>query len=169
VDLELGYYYRKVIKNEEINYGIFVDYLVEKYVDFLKLTNLDKSSMVVKGLNLTVLKYGDFATSYIQRIITENIENKNEVLQAKKKLNTVMESYSARNNATLNFNIKLQQVCLNEGWKYFDVNEYLSDFTVGKGILDRFIPSGFDHHLCDSVEVRKMHLSELNKIQREMK
>ncbi len=163
VDLELGYYYKKIIKREEVELGRFADYLVEVYAEFIKSLRLPADLICIKGLNLTVLKYQPFALAYVKRIILENIDNESEIANADKFLKANMESFSERNAATLEFNKKLRLKCKEEGWKYFDINEYLSDFTPGKGIADRYIPSGFDHHLVDSIEIRKMHLSEMVK------
>lgn len=161
VDLELGFYYKKVVKGEDINLSGFVVYLIGKYKDFLG--RYDNGNLVVKGLNLTVLKHEGFALEYVKRIITENVDDKDDVLKANLALKEVFDSFSARNSATIMFNNQLKDLACERGWRYFDVNDELSSYSPGKGINDEFIPAGFDHHLVDSVYMRKLHLSALRK------
>lgn len=161
VDLELGFYYKKIVKNDPLSLDEFVLNLLSVYEEFVLDLGLKKENIALKGLNLTVLKYPEFACAYIRRIILENVNDPEEVKILSSKLKETLESFSARNNATLLFNNGLKNICKKNGWKYFDLNDYLSDFTPGKGILDRFIPASFDHHIIDSLEVRKLHLSKL--------
>lgn len=162
VDLELGYYYRRVIKGEDIAYPDFIFYLTNQYEDFIK--SFDDIKVVVKGLNLTVLKDPDFAVKYVSRIISENIDDKDEANEAKSKLIDIYDGFSVRNKATLDFNSEMKNICARNNWKYFDINYELSSYKPGKGIDDIYVPSGDDHHLCDSIQTRILHLSYLKKL-----
>lgn len=162
VDLELGYYYKKVIKEELINYDEFITNLIEEYCLFL--SKYDNGKLIVKGLNLTVLKNEDFAVKYVSRIITENTSEKAKVQYYTEKLKSELAPFRIRNKAHLDFNVKLKAKAKENGWQYFDINEELSNYTAGKGVLDQFIPAGDDHHLVDSIFVRILHLSKLKGI-----
>lgn len=162
VDLELGYYYRRVVKGEDITYSEFISYLTSQYEDFIK--SFDNIKVIVKGLNLTVLKDRDFAVKYVSRIISENIDDKNEASMARNKLLESYDSFSVRNKATLDFNTEIKRICSENEWKYFDINYELSCYKPGKGIDDIYVPSGDDHHLCDTVQTRLLHLSCLKRI-----
>lgn len=164
VDMELGYYYKKIVKSETITLHDFADSLLDIYEDYIKSVIVRNNCIAVKGLNLTVLKYQPFAIQYTQRIISENITDKDEARKLGIKLQEQMESFSERNGATVYFNKQLRALCKKNGWLYFDVNDFLSGFALGKGILDTYIPSVFDHHLIDSLEVRQAHLNELRKL-----
>lgn len=74
------------------------------------------------------------------------------------------ESFQERNLISLKFNQTLKQLTKENNWDYFDINQYLSGYSLSKGIMDRFIPPTFDHHITDSVETRKAHLAELSNI-----
>lgn len=161
VDMELGYYFKKIVKKELWDLKKFADYLLKKYVEFIKGLDVHPSFVCVKGLNLTVLKYQDFALSYTKRIILENVSDEAEVREMNLVMKKEMESFSERNSATLYFNASLKKVSKENGWEYFDVNDFISGFNPGKGVLDSYIPASFDHHLTDTIEVRKLHLKKL--------
>ena len=164
VDMELGYYYKKIVKNEDIDLYDFADELLSVYKGYIESVALKDNPIALKGLNLTVLKHQPFAIHYTRRIISENITDKDELQRLSMQLKEKMEPFSKRNGATIYFNKNLRDLCLEHGWLYFDINDFLSGFTLGRGILDTFVPSGFDHHLVDSLEVRQAHLNELRKL-----
>lgn len=159
VDMELGFYYKKVVKRESVSLKEFALELATQYEKFLGA--LSSKSIVVKGLNLTVLKSPAFAHAYIRRIVLENIKCDDAIKEHDIFLKESLESFSERNNATLLFNKKMQEICTVNNWKYFDINDHLSEYSPGKGVSDKFIPGGFDHHVVDSIEMRKVHLSKL--------
>lgn len=161
VDIELGYYYRKVVKSEKISPSEFVNMLTDQYKRFINKLDIPPENIVIKGLNLTVLKHQGFSYDYIKRIILENLDNKIEIVNMEKKLLNELDPFPVRNNTTILFNRSMEKISRDSGWKYFDINNQLSDFNPGKGITDRYIPSSFDHHVIDSIETRKLHLSKL--------
>lgn len=163
VDIELGYYFRKVVKNEAITDNEFIDMLCDSYSKFINDLNHD-GTIVIKGINLTVLKYDNFAFSYIKRIITENEDDKRVIRDCEVKLRQEIKNFSFRNRFNIKFNDRLRKLCKENGWSYFDINSYLSGFNMGKGVLDNYIPCGFDHHLIDSIEMRKLHLTSIKDI-----
>jgi hypothetical protein len=160
VDLELGYYYRKIIKKDiNLDYESFNNELVEVYESFLK--TIDSKNLIVKGVNSTVLKYQPFAVNYVSKIITENISTEEDRSLYFKTLKDTMPSFIKRNDAGISLNEKFKNMAKRNGWLYMDVNDFLTNFSLGKGVDDKFIPSGFDHHIVDSLEVRKAHFYKL--------
>lgn len=162
VDIELGYYFRKVVKGEDVTFDKFIAQLLDSYKIFLK--KYDNGRLIIKGINLTVLKNEQFALRYVSRIITENIDNEVLVNECMQKLRKNFDSFGVRNKAILDFNMGLKKIALSEGWKYFDVNDEISNFTPGKGVVDNYIPFGNDHHLVDSIHTRLLHISKLKNI-----
>lgn len=161
VDVELGYYYKNVVKKEEVDFFDFKSELVDQYVGFIHELNLDKDKVVIKGINLPVLKHQSFAINYTSKIISENIDDDNLKNEMKEKLKFFMPSYAKRSNLTNTFNDDLKKNCLINGWKYFDINNELSSFEPNSGVDDVFIPTGVDHHVADTIYIRKVHIIKL--------
>lgn len=161
VDIELGYYYRKVIKKENISMNEFIDLLIESYTNFLM--PIKDKKITIKGINLTVLKDRNFAIKYVSRIITENADSETEIKNHYEELNAKYDNFIERNRFTLNFNEKLKIACKEHNWSYFDINHEISNYTPGKGVDDSYVPSGDDHHLIDSIKTRLLHLSYIKK------
>lgn len=163
VDIELGYYYRKIVKGENIDAESFVETLANYYDDFLKTLDLPSRQIVIKGINLTVLKESSFAIEYIKRIITENINGQKEREFYKRILQENLEPFEFRNKIGIEFNAKLEGIAEKNGYSYFDMNDYLCD-NIGVGVKGDFCPAFFDHHVVDSLEMRVAHLAKLVKI-----
>ena len=60
VDLELGYYYRRVVKGEDITRPGYVAWLIEIYRTFLSELDLSGKQVALKGVNLSVLSSTGF-------------------------------------------------------------------------------------------------------------
>lgn len=164
VDLELGYYYRLILKDEQWDLAGFADFLLEHYVEFLSSLPLPSQNIVVKGINLSVLTTKNFALRYVHRVITENLDDKNDVRAARARLEAMLDTYADRCAAVVYFNNRLREIAQRHGWGYFDINDILSDGMPINGVADRFIQAIFDHHVVDSIEMRRIHLSELYKV-----
>ncbi len=152
VDIELGFYFRKIVKNEDITFDDFIPHLLDNYKSFLD--NHNNGKLILKGINLTVLKNEQFAINYVSRIITENIDDEKLRREYIIKLKSSFDSFKLRNKAMIDFNRGLKVLSKSSGWKYFDINDEISNFTPGKGVIDSYIPSGNDHHLVDSIHTR---------------
>lgn len=164
VDIELGYYYSLVYKNSELDFLEFSKGLISTYLVFLQELSNKCHSVYVKGCNLTVLYDRDFSLRYVGRIITENTKNKNEAENKMKLLKTLYPSFEERNKHTLSFNKNLCDALKNlRNITYFDFNKSFSAHE-GSKLDPQFQPSGFDHHIADTLYTRHIHYDFLSTI-----
>jgi hypothetical protein len=160
VDLELGYFYKKYVKNENVDFERFVVMQVETYMEFVTEL-LNTVPCVVKGLNLPALCFDSSkAISYTKKIITENIREPEVSSKVLSEMKGNFPSDYERTQMLLYYNCILKSNCEQKGIPYFDINDNL--INNDNGLLDlKFIPAGKDHHIVDSLQVRDMHISKL--------
>ncbi|QXQ08975.1 hypothetical protein [Paeniglutamicibacter sp. Y32M11] len=170
VDVELGVPFRQYVLGDEESVEDRLKFFISTYVDYLDGLDIDSNKIIVKGVNLPVLCY-DRAKSvkYIMRILTERFAD-TEVDKERRAsvLKNLTETYTSdvmRTDLALHYNSMLASACAERGFGYFDINEQLMDEKLGM-IDPRFIPSKFDHHIVDSLEVRSMHWNWLIKTAR---
>lgn len=167
VDIELGIYYKSFVKNESVEN--FISETLDVYFKYLKSLNMSFPDihLIIKGINPTVLQFEKFAVSYISRIITENIKDKAVIERYQSILEENLPFFHERHALSLRFNTLLQQRALDKGITYFDLWGEFTDRETGV-IAERFIPCGFDHHVSDTVETRRIYqqglFNCLNKI-----
>ena len=161
VDLELGYYYRRVIKGEDISGDEFLDTLVGIYREFVESFNFPAERLALKGVNLTVLAEPEFSYEYIKRIVFEAKPENPEEKAAKLKAEILDET--RQNDLHMSFNQAIKSMIEERGGHYFDINDAIAERDNDGGLvrplrLDRrFMPSENDHHICDSLYIRKLH------------
>jgi len=171
VDIELGFYYKRIIKREEINIIHHMDEIIEKYILFVR--SLNSKNIVIKGINIPSTCHSEKQwQNFIMRIISPNTlssldngnVNANIVREEIKKLSF---DDRMRTNISFKFNEKLKWHCNNASINYYDINEYLVDETSGL-IKDSFLTPAFDNHIADSIESRLLYwngaLKEIEKI-----
>lgn len=164
VDLELGLYYRIFIKNEVVDITNFINDLISRYMSAIKNTieeqQISPDRIVLKGINLSALTLDrSKAIRYTKRIITENISDIEEIKILHQKMVNSFPSGLERNFNHKLFNRLLKEAAQKLGYKYFDVNE---EITNKNGLIDyRYIPVKQDHHLVDSVYIRSLHIDKL--------
>lgn len=162
VDVELGLFYRKFIKNENISFNMHCQNIIRIYIEFIQSLPFEKNDILVKGINLPVLCYSKSKwLDYINRIITENIVDPSEVNLISKKMEDFYLCDHSRTNMALLFNETLKSELSKINVEYGDINEELLDESTGL-ISTNFIPCRMDHHLIDSVGVRNYHWNLLN-------
>ncbi|MBU2877766.1 hypothetical protein [Aliiglaciecola lipolytica] len=165
VDIELGYFYRKVIKEEQIEYKSFIDGLVANYAEKCNefVSSFNPKGLSIKGVNLSTLTESrSKAVHYTSRIIAENVNDDEQKKHFNKQLREFFPSNIERNSAHLYFNKSLKEMCLANGFNYFDIVEETSDLN-SLSVSKQFIPCSDDHHLLDSLYVRECHLINLVK------
>lgn len=168
VDLELGYYYRLVIKQDSLTRDDYVAWLLGIYRAFLHELPLDDCSLGLKGVNLTALSPKGYAARYVSRIITENGSMGQG--EAEKLLLPIILSEDEQNEMSLAFNRGLAIIAAEMGARYFDLNDRISNgnitgiSAVPARLHDMHRVAGLDHHLADTVEVRKMHFEAAGKV-----
>lgn len=161
VDLELGYYYRLAVKGESVTPESYVDWLLAVYTAFVEDLPATRCRIALKGVNLTALAPRSFAERYISRIVTEG---KNlEPSEGDALVRPFVLSEDAQNAMHLNFNAGVRAFAERSGRGYFDL---VADTGNGGGswllgrplrLDDQFRTAGFDHHLANTVSVRRMH------------
>lgn len=167
VDIELGYYYKIVIKGEKLDPYEYFNTLAEKYVtyiyDFCEKNKIPHNKIIIKGINISVLTESrQKAVSYTQRIIAENINNKEDFTRYKKILFAKLPSNVTRYDYHQFFNQSIQ-LFLKTGTRYFDLNDVFSDETRYGHCKREFIPATNDHHIINSVSTRDLHINRLIK------
>ncbi len=161
VDLELGYYYRKVVKREsDLETESYPERLCRIYFDFIENLRLPPQKLAVKGVNLTVLTERKFTERYARRVVLKE----GEAPGNRKDLRHAILSEQEQNAMSLRYNDLLRRECERKGIRYFDINASIARYDEnGKlaGIASHFCPAGFDHHLVDSLDVRRFHIEAL--------
>lgn len=112
--------------------------------------------IALKGVNLTALAPEPFAAKYVARIIRDEMRKDRSAAQAR--LLPLILSEAAQNAMHLTFNAGLAAMAAQEGLTYFDlVQDTATHDSATPRLADAYRPAEFDHHLVDSVAVRKMH------------
>lgn len=163
VDVELGYYYKKIVKSESITFDDYIKPIANEYFSQIEKIahqkNIDNSSIIIKGINhSTLTKFRDKAINYTSRIITENIEDVNKINIYKEKLSVNFPSSLERIANHTKTNEIYKNIAKSKDFKYFDINNEISNSGF---IHDHFLPTSQDHHLVDSIETRKIHIIKL--------
>lgn len=163
VDVELGLFYRKFIKEENLSFKTHCTNIIKIYIEFIKNLPFDNKNILVKGINLPVLCYSKSKwLDYINRIITENIVDPGEVTRISNKMEDFYLCDHKRTNMALLFNEILKSELSKINVEYGDINRELLDESTGL-ISTNFIPCRMDHHLVDSVGVRNYHWNLVNR------
>ena len=168
VDLELGYYYRLAIKGEDTSPDDYARWLAKIYEEFLEDLLRDTScDIALKGVNLTCLAPEPFAARYVARIVTEELKMTPD--KAVETISPFILSENAQNRMHINFNAQLRQIAQKRGIRYFDLNSGLANEAIPglsrdvPSLSDHFRPAKFDHHLADTISVRRMHYEALGR------
>lgn len=165
VDVELGFYYRKIIKRDKLSIEDFCNQLVEIYISSVEevLSEVNYKGLVVfKGINNTVLTYSQQnAIFYTKKIITENIKEAKEIEKFTLILNAEYPNALERVNNHKVFNLFLKNK-IKDKYLYFDINNEINN-EQGFVKLEH-VPSKDDHHLVDSVFIKMLHFRKLMEI-----
>lgn len=167
VDIELGLYYRKIVKGESVDVKEYISNLVEKYLstinDIQNDCSISDEAICLKGINLSVLTtHRAKAVDYTSRIITENIEDKNLIEEYNKKLKLEYPSNLERYRIHTLFNEVLFSA-VRTRYSYFDINDVIADGDNFGSCRKEFIPFSKDHHILDSLFIREISISRLIK------
>lgn len=168
VDLELGYYYRLAVKQEDTNPEKYVDWLIGIYRDFLQSLDTSHCQLALKGVNLTALSPKLFAVRYVSRIVMEGRKIAQEKADSLIMPHILPEN--EQNRMHHDFNHKLADLAGRLGMRYFDLNAQLGDgrlrglSSAPPRLADQFKTGFFDHHLADTVVVRQMHYQAVGKV-----
>lgn len=152
VDMDLGVYFRMVVKDEVIDFQEFLMRHIEMYIN--SVLNLPASSRYyVCGVNLPCLFDQASAVKYTSRVVTQNITDEEAVRAASFKLEKLLPKIAIRTKITLLFNAILKEFAEKNGIEYFDYTDYLSD--VETGMLKARYEQSDDHHIAFDREDQK--------------
>lgn len=165
VDIELGYYYRKAIKGDtSITPENFIPWLVEIYMAFIDSLDLNPGKTALKGCNLTVLNTRIFTRIYVSRIVGKKALKSEEGAALLSKLDEILLNEDQQNAMSIAFNNSLKEETSRRGLQYFDINaETAKPAPAGLPMRldDIHSPAAIDHHLVDSLAVRRIHYQKM--------
>jgi hypothetical protein len=135
VDSQINYYYKKIIKKENIDKNIFFKEIIDDYMTFLK--EFKNYNIIVCGINMpSPTNYKRYLYNCFNRINEEIINIDNDIEKI-----TLLEM----NNDTLLFNELLKIKCENNLIKYFDLtNECVIKINDKLTLNSKYV--GNDHH-----------------------
>lgn len=165
VDVELGIPFRHFVKGETTPSRELLAGFVDSYMGYMSSLDFPASRIVIKGINAPVLCYDRAkAIRYINRIVTERFTDSTEdAARQELVLSQLKVSYPSdiiRTDHAITFNAMLKEFARKAGYGYFDINSDLIDTSTGL-IKTAYVPSGFDHHIVDTLDVRIMHWKHL--------
>lgn len=157
VDLELGYYYRLVVKGEQVSPAAYVAWLAGIYRDFLADLDLGACDVALKGVNPTALGPKHFSARYVSRIVLE--QDADEAAAIARVLPHVL-SQDEQNAMHYAFNAELASLADDLGIRYFDLVPLLTEPHPSGGparLSDLHRRAAFDHHVANTVWMRRKH------------
>ena len=168
VDLELGYYHRLAVKKETLEPDTYVDWLIGIYSTFLSDLPTDGCRVALKGVNLTALAPRAFAARYVSRIAKAGTEL--TAAEMEQRVAPLILREDAQNAMHLRFNAALARCAAEAGHAYFDLTAQLGNGTVNMlsreppRLADQFRTAGFNHHLADTIVVRRLHYEAAGRV-----
>lgn len=146
VDMDLGYYYKLVVKDDNINKTIYIENLIEKYINFLNEISkfYDKEKIIIFGINPPTLIDNYECYKYTKNIILKDITDKKKRKDLSEKLLNIIENIHERTNLSKLFNLTLKYNCELNNIKY---NEVFNEFLNSKHIIASKFTTNTDHHL----------------------
>lgn len=161
VDIELGYYYRKFVKDSDQSFLEFMKDCIESYKTLVLSVKKNSKHVIIKGINMPIMIDQIRAIQYTKRIITENLTSPIGIQTASKKLQQGLPGIFKRISMAEEFNQNLQRMCIEYKLEYFDVNEAI---CYSNGIVkEEFITSIADIHLIPSLKTRQIHFNTLRE------
>ena len=159
VDVELGLYYRWVVKDEMVDPEVLFAEIIDLYINNIN-DMCGGLQPTIKGINQTVLKKQSHARYYASRIIIEKDHYLKQIAPLKARLRAVYPSYDVRLTISNMFNEILARAAQKADIPYFDINDSIVDKETGE-VADAFCPNFSDHHIVNSVETHKLHIKHL--------
>lgn len=156
VDIDLKYYYRLVVKGESLEKHEYIQQLLLCYDKFISeiLPYIDKSKVIIFGINPPALIDKEACFEYTSKIILENQKELYDLL--KKSIKSIEE----RTSFSRDFNEKLNEMCISRGIKYTEV---FNEFLNSNNIVSNTFTKNNDHHL-KGIESDQSHFKETNNL-----
>lgn len=161
VDIELGFYFRKCVKNIDENADTFIKNCVDSYKVFIERLQEKTENIIIKGVNMPTIMNRQDAVKYTSKIIFENLTEKEDRVAASTKLRQVLPDILTRIEMSKKLNHALELACIELNVDYFDINEQTCH---GNGFVrEEFMSISPDNHLLASVGMLKIHFDCLKK------
>ncbi|ODN70483.1 hypothetical protein [Methylobrevis pamukkalensis] len=162
VDIELGYFYREIVKEMVLDFDEFAAGLVDTYMDFVEGMRKDTGkTVVVKGINLSVLTWNrSKAVRYTVRILNQDVASPEHKRAYKQKLVEIFPDFTVIDWRHRRFNELLRKACEARGIFYYDINDAIAESPEGR-VKPDLVPEEFDHHLVSSMGVGIAHWKPL--------
>ncbi len=162
VDIDLGYYYRIVVKNQNIDHKIYINNMIKNYILFIKdiskYISIDK--IIVFGINPPSLIDKNRCVDYTKRIIFENNSEFNNNTDFKNKLIKTIKNIQNRTEFSKLFNNTCKYYCNKNNIKYSEVFDELLD---NDKIISKKFTNNNDHHI-KGVENDESNFEPTNKL-----
>lgn len=156
VDFEQGYWYRRIIKGEEVNIRNFFDALLVSYQKAIDELNTFTNIIILNLNPPTIINAHEYAQT-IKYFIKENIEDIRIAEIYLKYLPQYIESYKKRLSKIMQFNKYLKNI---KGiYKYIDKSSYFMEY----GILKKKYRQHDNVHFNISNDERKKITTDLLK------
>ena len=156
VDMELRYYYKIVVKGENIDKNEYIKDLISCYESFILglLEHIDKEKIIIFGINPPALTDKDTCYIYTSKIIFDNNKASHDLLKSK------IESIEERTSFSKLFNINLSEMCIKNNIKYTMV---FDEFLNSQNIVSDFFTNNNDHHL-KGIEYDESNFEPTNRL-----
>jgi len=146
VDVEYGFWYKKLIKKENIQQIDFFNKMIDEYIGLmLKIKDNISQNIIICGVNLANDIIG------VLREINTTYTNWNNGIAEKKQAHNLKElprhiTIQTQTSNLLTFNDILKRCCDDHYIKYFDTTSECSTKNKAGDIIRKDIFKGLDHH-----------------------
>ena len=169
--MDIVYYYKKIIKEENINYINFIELVIKKYDIFINniLKIINKKYIIIWSINPPSLIDEDLYTKYVEEKLFDDESgyrkyNKLPKIQInekyKKLLNNELLTIKKRTYYSKLFNIKLKNYCNTKNIKFIDTYDY---FITNNVINEKYINKNDNHIKMDNELCYNIYKSTLIK------
>jgi len=135
VDIDLGFWYTKIYKNNNIKFDEYIKILINMYKNFIKSLKIKK--LIIFGINLPSIFNKENCINFTYKIIKKKTCNK-------KILQKIIPDIYKRTNNTLLFNSSLKELAKELNIHYYDNIK----ISLNKNILNELYHDEYDidHH-----------------------
>lgn len=150
-DIEFIYYFKSIIKQKKILIDEFINFWVEKYVEFVK-TYIKKP--IILGINPTVIKNNEhiFNINFRDNISNNINPSGSNLLHINySNVKHYYDDFDIRFNNNLNFNKKLKSECEKNNIIYIDLNDEVLNQNMK--VKELYQPISDDHHIVKNIRL----------------
>ncbi|MEB3342750.1 hypothetical protein [Okeania sp.] len=167
VDVDLGYYYRLVVKQENIKFIDFAEKVISMYFDFINSLALEKSRIYILGINLPSIFNQNYVLKTTHKRITRAIQDKEKVKELKTHLFNHLPDIYERTNRSILFNKILNIFCQKNNLAYGDFLQETLDRETGILKKEFHLPKDNDAHFINNYHTWKLYGNKLQLISSE--